>query len=61
MGRFFGVFMKNKDGLEAGKPVDFQTMMRVNKERENTKDEPPKPKSKAVKNEPKTTDTKAGK
>lgn len=23
----------NKDGLEIGKPVDFETMMRVNRER----------------------------
>ena len=30
----------NKDGLEPGQPVDFETMMRVNRQRKVQEDEP---------------------
>lgn len=30
----------NKDGLEAGQPVDFETMVRVNKQRKAKANEP---------------------
>lgn len=51
--------MPNKDGLEPGQSVDFQTMVRVNRERQSRNQEPVKQKRKAVKDERQAEDTEA--